>query len=270
MNTYHLWPEKIPGTYREEPILEHYSPKTKRSRAAILILPGGGYSHRAPHEGVGYAEFLNDLGIEAFVLAYRVTGGAPADDTPLFPAPLLDARRAVRYLRHNADALGIDTDKIAVMGSSAGGHLAAFVSTYRAPIEGEGVDAIDEIDCIPNAQILCYPVISSDEEVSHCRSYKCLLGRLYEERDTYSPDLIADERTPKAFLWHTAADQAVNVINSYRYATALRKLNIPCEMHIFPYGTHGRGVAADDPHLHQWVGLLKNWFILNEYLPAEE
>ena len=269
MNTYHIWPNAIPGEYVDEPILEHYSPANKTTNAAVLILPGGGYSYRAPHEGVGYAEFFNEFGLEAFILAYRTVSGRKMNGTPLFPYPLLDARRAMRYLRANAEALGIDTDKIAVIGSSAGGPLAAVVSTYRGGVEGEGVDALDELDYLPNAQILCYPVITSDLAVTHKGSYVNLLGNLFEERDAYSPDLIADKQTPPAFLWHTAADNAVNVINSYRYATTLRNLEIPCEMHIFPFGNHGRGVAANDPHLHQWVGLLKNWLILIGFLPSE-
>ncbi len=269
MNVYHLWEGNVPGKMLEEPTLTQYSPAVKTTKAAVLILPGGGYAHRAKHEGEGYAEFLNGLGMEAFVLAYRVTCGKPTDGVPLFPYTLLDVRRAMRYLRANAEALGIDADRIAVMGSSAGGHLAALTSTYRGPIDGEGVDALDEVNYIPNAQILCYPVISSDEAVSHSGSYKNLLGNRYEERDAFSPDKIADETTPMAFLWHTAEDGAVNVTNSYLYAAKLRTLKIPCEMHIFPFGGHGRGLAADDPHIHQWAGLLENWFRLMEWLPKE-
>ncbi len=269
MNTYHLWEGEVPGKMLEEPVLTHYSPKNKTTKACVLILPGGGYHGRAKHEGEGYAEFLNAFGMEAFVLSYRVTRGQMTEGVPLFPYPLLDARRAVRYLRKHADTLGIDPDKIAVMGSSAGGHLAALLSTYRGPIDGEGVDALDDGDCIPNAQILCYPVITADETFSHKGSYTKLLGYRYEERAAFSPDLIADEKTPVAFLWHTAEDGAVNVTNSYLYATKLRALKIPCEMHIFPFGGHGRGVAADDPHIHQWVGLLENWFRLMEWLPKE-
>lgn len=270
MNIYHLWDGEIPGKVLVEPTLTHFPPVVKRSRAAVVILPGGGYAHRAKHEGEGYAEFFAEFGIESFVLAYRTTEGNNDTTDPLFPAPLLDCRRAIRYLRKNAEAFDIDPEKILVIGSSAGGHLAAFVSTYRAPIEGEGVDEIDEIDCIPNGQILCYPVISSDEKVGHSWSYRRLLGDRYEERATFSPDLIADEKTPVAFLWHTAADNGVNVINSYLYATKLRELGIPCEMHIFPFGEHGRGVAANDPHIHQWVGLLKNWLCLMDFLPKDE
>ena len=262
MDTYLLWNDKAPGADTEVPMLEAYIPQDKKSRAAFLILPGGAYAGRARHEGEGYAAFLNEFGISAFVVGYRV---APAR----FPDPLLDARRAVRYLRANAEKFDIEPDKIAVIGSSAGGHLAAFLSTYREAIVGEGIDEIDAYDYLPNLQVLCYPVISSDEAVTHAYSYKMLLGDRYDDRAEYSPELLVAADTPPAFIWHTAADQAVNVENSYRYATALRTAGVPCEMHIFPYGVHGLGVSPADPHVAQWVGLLKNYLVLYGYLSSE-
>lgn len=263
MDTYQLWSEKAPGAETEAPLLEAYIPEKRKTRAAFLILPGGAYAHRAPHEGVGYAEFLNSFGISAFVVGYRVS---PAT----FPDPLLDARRAVRYLRANAEKFDIDPERIAVIGSSAGGHLAAFLSTYRKPLEGEGGDEIDTYDYLPNLQVLCYPVISSDEQISHAYSYRMLLGDLYDDRAAYSPELLVSADTPPAFIWHTAEDAAVSVENSYRYATALKMNNIPCEMHIFPFGAHGRGVGKNEPHVAQWVPLLKNYLTLYGYLPNED
>ena len=262
MTTYPLWEGNAPGANTEIPRIEAYIPTDKTSTAAVLILPGGAYTGRAPHEGAAFAEHFNALGLSAFVLCYRV---APAR----FPDPLLDARRAMRYLRANATALEIDPDRIAVIGSSAGGHLAAFLSTYHETIAGEGVDAIDALPYLPNAQILCYPVISSDEAVSHAYSYKQLLGERYDERAAFSPELLVTEGTPRAFIWHTAEDAAVNVINSYRYATALREHNISSEMHIFPYGPHGLGLANNDAHVAQWVDLLSAWLRLSGFLPAE-
>ena len=263
MNTYPLWEGTAPGADTEVPSVTYYPPNEKRGRAAFLIFPGGAYTGRAAHEGAGYAEFLNAFGLTAFVVSYRVS---PAT----FPDPLLDARRAVRFVRANAERFDIDPDKIAVIGSSAGGHLAAFLSTYRAPLAGEGADALDALDPYPNAQVLCYPVISSDEAISHAYSYRKLLGDRYEEREKYSPELLVTPETPEAFIWHTAADPVVNVTNSYRYAAALRAANVPCEVHVFPFGPHGMGVAANDPHVAQWVPLLREWLILGGYLPREE
>ena len=192
---------------------------------------------------------MNGLGISAFVVNYSVS--------PIrFPQQLLDARQAVRFVRENCVKFGIDKNRIAAMGSSAGGHLAALLCTYKQVLPTEPLGGED---FLPNAQILCYPVISSSEEISHQGSYRNLLGELYVEKNKYSPDLLVDENTPMAFLWHTAADGCVNVINSYRYAEQLRRYNVPCEMHIFPYGPHGQALAPHLPHVAQWTGLLKAW-----------
>ena len=255
-----LW-ENTPGFCETEPEIVPYVPKEKRSDAAIVIFPGGAYVGLADHEGAGYAEFLAGQGITAFVVKYRV---APHK----FPLELLDARRAVRWVRFHAEEYGVDKERIAVMGSSAGGHLAALVSTYRDPIDFEDLDAVDAEDYLPNAQILCYPVICNPEnDFAHRGSYHNLLeSREAEEQRKVDPCLLADEQTPLAFIWHTAGDAGVNVINSYRYAEKLRRLNVPVEMHIFPYGPHGLGLAPQDPHVAQWSGLLLNWLRLLEWL----
>ena len=229
-----------------------YEPFKKAGDVCVVIFPGGGYHHRALHEGEGYAQLLNAYGFTAAVVDYRV---AP----DVFPLPLLDARRGVRFMRAHAEEFGISKDKILVMGSSAGGHLAALVSTYLDPIEGEGRDEIDREDFLPNGQILCYPVISSDERIAHIGSYQNLLGDRFGEKEKFSPELLVCEKTPEAFLWHTAADAAVNVCNSYRYATALREHNVPCEMHIFPEGPHGLGTAPMMPYVSRWTALLIDW-----------
>lgn len=231
-----------------------YEAHEKRSDGAIVIFPGGAYAGLAEHEGRGYAEFLQTIGINSFVVEYRVCPN-------YFPLPLLDARRAIRYVRYNAEKYGISPDKIAVMGSSAGGHLTAMVSTYTEAVEGEDVDEIDKVDFLPNAQILCYPVVCNPKSgVSHEGSYRNLLGERYDElMEKVDPTLNANEKTPAAFIWHTSLDEAANAINSYRYAAALREHNVPVEMHIFPEGRHGLGVAPDFPHVAQWTVLLKNW-----------
>lgn len=232
-----------------------YEAPCKKTDLTVVIFPGGAYAARAEHEGKGYAEFFQRSGINSFVVDYRV---APDH----FPLPLLDARRAIRYVRANAAKFGIDPNKIAVMGSSAGGHLTAMVSTYTKPIDGENVDEIDKIDFLPNAQILCYPVILEPASgFSHEGSYRNLLGDRYDEMCAeVDPAQNACETTPPAFLWHTSDDQAANVINSYDYAKALRIQNVKVEMHIFPSGRHGLGLAPEFPHVAQWSGLMLNWF----------
>ncbi len=246
--TFSLWEnDEKNGT-----LIHIYEPLKRGADLCVVIFPGGGYHHRAPHEGEGYAELLNAHGFFAAVVDYRV-----APDR--FPLPLLDARRAIRFVRKRAEEFGIAKDKILVMGSSAGGHLAALASTYTDPIEGEGADETDREDFLPNGQILCYPVISSDEAISHIGSYQNLLSERYAEKEKFSPELLVSEKTPEAFLWHTAEDAAVNVINSYAYATALRKASVPCEMHIFPFGPHGQGTAVLDPYAARWTEMLLAW-----------
>ncbi len=258
MKTIQLW-EKPPGMCEEIPLLDIYEPETKKSPIAVIIFPGGGYEHRAVHEGKGYAEFLNSHGIAAFVCQYRV---APHR----FPLPLLDARRAIRYVRANAERYGIDPEQIYVMGSSAGGHLAALSSTYFEPIEYESVDALDAVSCIPNGQILCYPVIKLlGKGIAHMGSGQNLLGQLHAEMgEELSPDLIANEKTPKAFIWHTFEDPAVNVINSLDYTRKLRTLQIPTELHVYPYGGHGMGLAEGKERVEAWSGHLIDWLKMHE------
>ena len=245
----------------ESPKLTYYKAQKKLGCGTVIICPGGGYSGRAPHEGYGYAEFLNSRGLDAFVLDYRV---APNK----YPAALSDARRAIRFVRHNAEKFGINPDKIAIMGSSAGGHLAAHAATYIGELSEEVGDEIDSESYIPNGQILCYPVIDKE---GHLGSYENLLGdRLAELCDSVTPYNLASEKTPPAFIWHTASDTCVDIKNTYRYATKLRELCIPSELHIFPYGKHGLGLAnaswAAEPHVSAWSDLLVAWLELYEYL----
>lgn len=271
VETINLW-ENTPGMCDEIPVMEYYKPENIKSDAAVIIFPGGGYALRAEHEGRGYAEFLNKYGISAFVVQYRVSPHR-------FPLELLDARRSVRYVRFFADKFGIDKNKICVMGSSAGGHLAALLSTYFQPIDFENLDEIDEEGYLPDKQILCYPVINlGNKNVGHIPSGVNLLGEIYPyEWEQCSPHIIAGEKTPDAFIWHTFEDGCVNVINSLEYAKKLKELDKRVEMHIFPDGPHGLGLAPNNPeedvnanfvrkHISQWGNLLINWLKYINYL----
>lgn len=257
-----LW-DNTPGTYDEIPQITYYRPEKQKYDGAVIIFPGGAYKMRAEHEGKGYAEFLAEHGIAAFVVDYRV---APHS----FPLPLLDARRAVRFVRYYAEKYNVQKDKIAVMGSSAGGHLAALVSTYLQPIDFENLDEIDAEDFLPNRQILCYPVINLyDLNTAHIGSGDNLIGAPQKRtadrilRRKLSPNLLINETTPPAFIWHTFVDNAVNVKNSLDYASALRDYKIETELHIFPHGAHGLGLTKRetelDNHIAQWGQLLVNW-----------
>ena len=255
MTTYSLW-ENDPNNKTE---LQYYPTTYKASKATVVILPGGSYSSHAEYEGEGYASMFNTLGLDAFVLKYRILPDR-------FPLPLLDARRAVRFIRKNAEKFGLDTDKILVVGSSAGGHLASLLSTYTEGIENEGIDEIDREDYMPNGQILCYPVISADNRIGHLHSYRQLLGDRFAEKDSFSPERLVNQTTPRAFIWHSSSDRSVNVINSYRYATALAEHDIPCELHVFPVGEHGCAFAPHLPYVASWIELLRQWLILNGFM----
>lgn len=259
-----LW-NNIPGMCEEIPRITAYFPNIKTSHGAVVIFAGGAYRSRATHEGEGYAQFFAENGITAFVVAYRVSPHR-------FPCALLDARRSIKFVRYYADKYGIDKNKIAVMGSSAGGHLAALCSTYFKNIEEQILkDEIDAEDCIPNAQILCYPVIRVvDSKVGHIGSGKALLGENYEKNGKeFELDKLVSDKTPPAFIWHTASDEGVSVINSYVYAQSLKKHDIPAEVHIFPHGPHGLGLCDNVKnsrvdkdileHTGQWSNLMLIW-----------
>ena len=251
--TVYLW-DLTPGFCEKTPRLDCYLPQKRESRIAVVIFPGGGYGGLSAHEGTGYAEFLNAHGIAAFVCWYRVSQHR-------FPLPLLDARRAIRYVRAHAEEFDIDKDQVYVMGSSAGGHLAALISTYYEPIPFEHMDAIDEQSAKPNGQILCYPVIKLlGKGITHLDSGKNLLGeRQAELGEELSPDQIVTPETPKAFIWHTFNDPCVSAINSLDYAKALWKNRVDTELHIYPRGDHGLGLAPNDPHVAQWSQALLRW-----------
>jgi len=245
-----LWSD--PGSTK----IRFFPAENKRGDGTVVIFAGGGYYFRAPYEEVDYALRLNEYGLNVFTVDYRV-----APDR--FPLPLLDARRAIRFVRKNAERFGIDPHKVAAMGSSAGGHLAALLSTYREPIEGEGVDEIDGIGFLPDACILCYPVTTLCEDHRHKKTASNLLGeRESELAAALSPDRIADEKTPRTFIWHTATDELVPVKNALQYAARLTSQGVSCEMHIFPEGRHGLGLAREIPHVSEWTEILRKWLAL--------
>lgn len=229
------------------------------SDGAVIVFPGGGYEMKADHEGPQMGEWLQSIGITAFVVDYRV---APYKH----PAMICDAMRAVRFVRSNAKKYRIKPDKIAVMGFSAGGHLAGSVSVHYDKQMYEPTDKIDKVSCRPDVSILCYPVIDMFE-YRHDGSRQNLLGNrvMHSDKELMSLHKQVTPDTPPAFLWHTASDQAVPVENSLMYADALAKVNVPFELHIYPYGSHGLGLAPTVPHVAQWSKALNNWLILNEF-----
>ena len=249
---YEIWPAtKIID--EEIPTLTTYLINDGKKRGGIIICPGGGYQRRANHEGEPVAKWLNSLGINAFVLDYRVFPSK-------HPAPLADAQRAIRFVRYHEKEWNLDKNKIGILGFSAGGHLAATLSNladYPAYVK---IDVIDEESTKPDIAVLCYPVISM-LEYSHQGSVSSLLGENLNANDLHllSHQRNVNKETPPTFLWHTADDSSVPAENSMMYAEALSKVNIPYELHLFQEGRHGLGLAKENKDVALWTDLCASW-----------
>lgn len=254
-----LWPSGAPGAVGTEdvdkPSLTAYLPESGIG-VGVVVCPGGGYGHLAmDHEGRQIAQWLNSIGIAAFVLKYRLG--------PRYhhPAPLLDAQRAIRMVRHNAENYGISPHAIGVWGFSAGGHLASTVSTHFDRGDPGAADPIDRESSRPDFAILAYPVISFTTEFTHQGSRDNLLGKNPEAAvvESLSNEKQITTDTPPTFLFHTSQDNTVPAENSVLYYLALRKAGVPAEMHIFQRGHHGVGLAPTDQVLSIWADCLANW-----------
>ena len=218
------------------PKIECCLPENSNGKA-IIILPGGGYGMLAEHEGAGYAEYFVKEGYACFVVEYRL-GSANFRH----PAMLEDALAAIYEVRSRGKEFNIRPDSIGIMGSSAGGHLAAHTSNAYNQYKSS-------ISLRPDFTILCYPVINLPDDSGHGGSYNNLLGEnaTIEQQKAVAPALLVDENTPECFLWHTVEDGAVPVKNSLDYATALNKYNILFELHIYETGNHGLGLNTEHP-----------------------
>lgn len=266
-----LWTDGAPGAIGKEaadiPTITAYLPaKEKANGAAIIVCPGGGYSHLSDvKEGGQVAEWLNTLGITAFVLKYRI--GARYQQ----PAPLLDAARAVRTVRARHKEYNLDPNKIGILGFSAGGHLAATLGTHFDQGKSDSADEIERQSSKPDLQILIYPVITMSE-FTHAGSKKNLLGEkpAPELIKLYSNELQVTKDTPPAFLVHTTTDTAVPFENSLLFVQALRKANVPFEFHLYERGPHGFGLAPNDAILATWKERCADWLQVHEFIAAKK
>jgi acetyl esterase/lipase len=257
-----LWPDGAPlakgSAENDKPSVTVYrAADDKANGAGIVICPGGGYGHLAmSHEGRDIAEWMNGLGVTAFVLKYRHRNTGYGH-----PAPMLDAQRAVRFARAGAERYRLDRDKIGIIGFSAGGHLASTVGTHFDNGQANAPDAIDRASCRPDYMILVYPVIALATEYAHGGSKKNLLGDKPDAAlvRSLSNETQVTEKTPPTFLMHTGGDSAVPPENSVLFYMALRKARVPAEMHIFEKGGHGYGLAPNDPVLATWRGRCEDW-----------
>lgn len=247
--TYKLWEKEVPFSSESDnfiPAVNEFP--VQNCRNAVLVCPGGGYRYKAEHEGTPVAQMMNDAGISAFVLDYRV---APCD----YRAPVNDALRAIRLMRY------LGYEKIAILGFSAGGHVACCAVVHWPDSFLDSNDPVDQFSSRPDGLISCYSVVSMTE-YAHQGSVQQLLGNEWKNRELqeyFSAQLHVTKDTPPAFIWHTSADGSVPVENSLMLASAYAKNGVPFEIHVFPGGHHGMGLASNDAVVSGWASLCTQW-----------
>ena len=274
-----LWPEGVPAAIRpdapaaigklgderhedgrishvSEPTLTLYPAAVDRPNGtAVIICPGGGYTRLSTErEGVQYANWLSTLGVTSFVLKYRMQEFG-------YPAPLQDVLRAVRIVRSRAAEFKINPARIGVMGSSAGGHLAASAGTLFDHPAGKTGAALDAIVARPDFLILMYPVISMDDPVAHAGSRRALLGAAPtpEMLKLMSLEKQVTAATPPTLLIHTQEDQSVVIENSILFYQALTRAKVSAEFYAFEHGSHGMGMLDGLGTASEWPKRAEEW-----------
>ncbi len=283
-----LWNGKVPGAiqntnYKQavdsadywikmrfvtQPALDMYpAPAEKATGTAVIICPGGGYWGLAiAHEGVAVAQWLNSLGITAFVLKYRL----PNDDIMVDKSigPMQDGQQAIRLVRQHAKEWGIYPDKVGIMGFSAGGHLASTLSTR---FHEKVYEPSNAASARPDFSLLIYPVISMEKDVTHMGSRTNLLGEnpSPDQVKHFSNELQVSSETPPAFLVHSMDDGAVPVRNSMLYASAMADHHVPCELHVYQSGGHGYGLGRSENTESSWPDACRKWLVARGLLPQK-
>jgi len=256
-----VWNKRPPfslGERKEDiPVIIPFFPsRWKTNGKAMVIFPGGGYTHFGAEEGIPYARYFASYGYTCFVVLYRLTTSGYQ-----WPAILADAAHAVRVVRSNAEVLQIDPDKIGVAGSSAGGHLCAMLSKlHKEATLGKEDDP--DVSALPNWQILCYACLTFGEIYSNDSSLLSLSGgNLPDTALAWKLDPSKDltSEIPPTFLWHTMEDRCVSCRNSIEYAQVLQKLNIPFELHIYERGGHGKGLFDNHPWAEEAIRWLQQF-----------
>lgn len=244
------------------PTVEVYLPsKRDATGEAVLIFPGGGYGILAyDWEGTDIAKFLNSKGIAGIVVKYRLPSDVSQKDKK--NVPLIDAQRAIRLVRSNVEEFNLKSDKIGIIGFSAGGHLASTLGTHFNEKVYKAVDAIDKESARPDFMALGYPVISF-EEMTHQGSKKNLIGEspTRDLVDYFSNEKQVTESTPPTFLLHATDDTVVPVENSLLFYKAVKDKGISATMHIYPKGGHGFGLGLHDEHLKDWGERMIDWIV---------
>jgi acetyl esterase/lipase len=237
--------------------------KEKANGTAVIICPGGGYARLAiDHEGYDVAKRLNEMGVTAFVLKYRLPNDQSQPDKSI--APLMDAQQSIRLVRQRAAEFNINPTRIGLMGFSAGGHLASTAGTHFLKPAG---DDKSNISVRPDFLMLLYPVISFSDSLMHAGSRNNLIGNTpsAEQTKLYSNELQVSTQTPPTFLVHAADDKTVKVQNSLRFYEACVRHKVPAEMHLYPQGGHGFGMNNKTTK-DNWTDRLQNWMDANGWL----
>lgn len=261
-----LWSRSVPyalGDRPEDiPSLTAYHPlREKATGAAIVICPGGGYwEWMGNYEGRDFALWLNEHGISAFVLKYRL-----ASDGYHYPAIVEEVSRAIRWVRAHAAKWALDPNRIGVLGASAGGHLASYAATHFDKGNPHDPDPVERVSSRPDLCVLCYPVISTMAFESGTKSNLLGANASPEIEEYVSSECQVTPETPPCFLWHTQDDRVVPVEHSLLFAQALQQNGIPFSLHVYPSGPHGLGLGvhgyepgSSEP-LHEWTTALAFW-----------
>jgi acetyl esterase/lipase len=259
-----LWPGGAPGALgdaaKDIPTLTVFLPTPdKATGAAMVICPGGGYGHLADHEGSQYARWLNAQGIAGFVLKYRLGSSGYRH-----PAMIQDASRALRTVRARATEWKLDPKRVGIIGSSAGGHLASTTLTHWDHGDTNAPDEIERQSSRPDLAILCYPVISMSTDFGHKGSRNNLVGTNAPQEllEKLSADLQVNRDTPPCFIWSTGEDTVVPIENSLALASALRRVGVAFDLHIYERGPHGIGLgnkSFDVANFHPWTRDAEFW-----------
>jgi acetyl esterase/lipase len=268
--TYRLWDGDAPGATGAEPgdiptLTLFQVHRGTGNGTAIVIAPGGAYRGLAANlEGRQVADWFTARGVTAFVLRYRL------GNKYLYPTPLVDARRAIRFVRAKAAEFGVDPTRIGMMGFSAGGHLTAMAGTMPEAGKPDAADPLDRVGSRPDFLVLGYPwlnaMIKDQKALRYCGVLN-IAAEACASFEQYMPERLVTKDTPPVFIYNTTDDELVPVDASVTFYRALVAAGVPAEMHIFGSGRHGSGLGLGDPALAAWPGLLEGWLRGRGLLP---
>ncbi len=239
-----------------------FAPKTDSLQTAVIICPGGGYARLSINsEGMDVAKAFNAVGVTAFVLKYRLPTDSCMENKEI--GPLQDAQRAIQILRQRAKEWNINSNKIGIMGFSAGGHLAGSLGVHYDPAV---IANNDNINLRPDFMILAYPVTSMSDSLAHMGSRDNLIGKspVADKKNYYSNELQVTAKTPPAFFVLAADDRTVKAANSIAFFEALQKNKVPSEIHIYQNGGHGFGLHNATTKDY-WFDIAVHWMEANKF-----